>query len=178
MANKTPLEDATRVSIILSAISAAGPADSEGWSAEVNDLAAKITAMTAPDSDLSKVVNGVHNAKVFTGDVIGIRKEASSSRGIVTLKTGTTYTKPGLPEGYEEARTDVTYNPAGKRMANRLRSLIGHKVAVWVEVEEYKKEGAPGGKGQSRVIRHVEDLGLSTDQDAIDAKAAKDAAGR
>jgi len=54
--------------------------------------------------------------------------------------------------GKEKVRTERTDNPEGMAMAKRLTELKGHRVLLWIEVEEYD-----GGK--VRVVRHVEDLG-------------------
>jgi hypothetical protein len=40
-------------------------------------------------------------------------------------------------------------------MAKRLVKLVGHRVLLWVEVEPIAN-----GARKSRVIRHVEDLGI------------------
>lgn len=167
------MDDTTRTSIIIAAVTAAGPVpalldedgrpvlntrnkpvlDRAAWSLSVEQLATTITALTAPTSSLSKVVNAVAEAKVFTGTVLGCKKESSSTRGIVTLKTRVS---DHHPDGTEVARTERTDNPAGKAMAQMFRNdLVGHKVVVWVQVEQMA-----GSTNKVRVIRHVEDLGV------------------
>jgi len=140
--------------IVLGAITASGPCDqenSDAWVASVHDMAARIATMCTPTSSVSKLVQSVANSKVFTGTVLGITKESSSTRGVVTLKT-----RPSKfhPDGTEQARTERTDSAVGLAMARRIRSLVGHQVVLWVEVEIISDGGA-----KVRVIRWVEDLG-------------------
>ncbi len=153
------LDEQTRNSIILAAVNAAGPvADTEhgSWNARVAQLAASITAMCKPDSPLAKIVDSVSVSKVFTAIITNVKKEQSSTRGLVTLKA-----KPSKfhPDGIEQARTDRTDSSESARMlAKRLLSLVGHRVTLWVEVESIN-----GGESKVRVIRHVEDLGVAAE---------------
>lgn len=176
------LTDQQRIDIILASVNAVNAEsktdDNVPFEAKVAMKASTITAMVDPRSNISKVVQGVAKAKAFTGIVLGIRKEQSSTRGIVTLKTGTTAEHKGCDPGTEEARTDRTDNPVGKAMANHIRTLVGHRIAIRIEVEEYDAPNVSGGKGKVRVIRHVEDLGVSDDVDAQQALARKQAAAK
>lgn len=148
------MDSTQRTQIILAAVSAAGPSDGDesAWSDRVSALAASITAMTDERSSVSAVVEGVSNAKVFTATVLGGKKEASSNRWVVSMKT-----KPSTfhPDGLEDARTERAEN-GGLAMANRVRGLVGHKVAIWIEVQTYDN-----GSGKVRVIRHIQDLGVA-----------------
>ena len=159
------MDEQTRTQIVLAAITATGAkADDEelaDWQARVTDMAARITAMSHERSTLSQTIESVSRSKVFTATVVGIDKEESSTRGIVHLRT-----KPSQhhPDGVETARTERTDNPVGLAMARRLKSLIGHRVAIWIEVEEIN-----GGTNKVRVVRHVDDLG-------VDASAGHSAA--
>ena len=150
--------------IILAAVGAVGPVgdDQSEWMLSVQDMAARIAAMCTPNSTVARAVVGVANSKVFTGVVQGIKKEASSTRGVVTLQG-----KPSKfhEDGIETARTERTDTAAGMAMARRIRRLVGHRVVVWVEVEPIRD-----GASKSRVIRHVEDLGPT--EGASDAKLA------
>lgn len=146
--------------IVLAAISAAGPVtegDQSEWTVRVHDMAARIATMCSPSSSVSKVVNGVADSKVFTATVIGITKESSSTRGLVTLKT-----RPSKfhEDGVEQARTERTDSAVGKAMARRIRALVGHRVVLWVEVET-----VGDGASKVRVVRWVEDLGLAAQDD-------------
>ena len=159
------MDDALRTQIVLAAVSAAGPADptdTAGWQARVADMAAAITAACQPGSQISKVVEQVAASKTFVATVVKVTKEASSTRGIVTLRTTP---NDHHPDGIETARTERTDNPIGRSMARRLVKLVGHRVLLWVEVE-----AIANGARKSRVIRHVEDMGLDP---AVAAPAAK-----
>lgn len=160
-----------RTSIITAAAAAAGPvADDSEWRASVTEKAIEIAVMCSDGSDVAKALESIGKAKVFVGHVVSVKKEASSTRGVVTLYTGTDREKDGVPAGCEQVRTDRTDAPLGLSMARKVRDLIGHRVVVWVEVEEYN-----GGQGKVRVLRHVESQGLSGEQIAQDALAAKQA---
>lgn len=153
------MDDATRTQIVMTAVTAAGPAgdDALAWQVRVAEQAARIVAMTSPEHAIAKVVAGMSNSKVFTGTVLRVDKEASSTRGLVTLKTRVH--AEYAPDGIEKVRTDRTDNPYGMAMARRLRSLTGHRVTVWVEIEKM----ANGSGKTTRVVRHVEDLGVDED---------------
>jgi len=153
--------------VVLAAVTAAGPLDPENpeqWTARVHEMAARVTAMCAPTSSVSKIIQGVANSKVFTATVLGITREASSTRGVVTLKT-----RPSKfhPDGVEQARTERTDSADGLAMARLVRSLVGRRVVLWVEVESIGD-----GASKVRVIRWIEDLGPADDGD----DAADDAA--
>jgi hypothetical protein len=151
------LDDALRTQIVLAAVSAAGPADpadTAGWQARVADMAAAITAACQPGSQISKVVEQVAASKTFVATVVKVTREPSSTRGIVTLRTTP---NEHHPDGIETARTERTDNPIGRSMARRLVKLVGHRVLLWVEVETIGN-----GSRKSRVIRHVEDMGIDT----------------
>lgn len=145
------MDTQTRTQIIIAAIGAAGNND-DGFQSRVAENAAAFTAMLSETSTINKIISGVANSKVFSATLFGIKKEQSSTRGKATLKT-----KPSKfhEDGIEEARTERTDTAIGLAMARRLRGLVGHRVLLWVEVEEIN-----GGASKVRVIRHVEDLGV------------------
>lgn len=165
----------TRTSIILAAVTAAGPigSDPSAWHGEVAGLVGSITAMTAEGSELSKIIDGMTgpNSKVFRGHLVNVRRQDSSTRGIATLFTGTERIFEGVPAGCEEVRTERTDNPIGLAMAQRLGSLIGHEVVIWVEVQDFKS-GQDTKK--MRVVHHAQSLGLSREPMAVQAKAQRD----
>lgn len=100
----------------------------------------------------------IAKAKTFIGTVTDVKKEQSSTRGVITLFTNTEQARDGLPAGHEQVRTDRTDSGvAGKALALKARSLIGHRVLVHVEIEEYQGKNGPG---KVRVLRHLEDLGV------------------
>lgn len=149
----------TRTSIITSAVVAAGSVDryedQAAWQTQVHANAVAIAVMASETSQITRSLESIENAKVFSGTVLQVKKEASSTRGVVTLHTGTDRSRDGVPEGCEQVRTDRTDNPLGLAMARRVKSLVGQRVLVWVEVEEYN-----GGQGKVRVLKHAEPLSV------------------
>lgn len=158
--------------IILAAVNAAGPVgdDPAGWEARVEQLGVQLSAMLDDNSRFSKAIDRVGAAKVFRGAVISVRQERSSTRGVVTLSTGTdrsktdAITKQDLPGGCEQVRTDRTDSAVGLAMARRMTTLIGHDILAWVFLEPYA-----GGEAKVRVLVNVEDLGVSRDPLAVQA---------
>ncbi|MDA8355649.1 MAG: hypothetical protein M0Z95_04985 [Actinomycetota bacterium] len=146
----------TTEQIILAAVGAAGPVgdDRPGWLDRVSDLAAEITVLCSDRSRVARRVQGIANSKVFTATIVGGKLEPSSTRGVVNLRTKATEQHP---DSIEQARTTRTDNPDGAAMWARLKQLKGHRVVVWVEVQEYN-----GGQGKVRVVQHVEDLGMES----------------
>lgn len=99
--------------------------------------------------------------KVFVGTVISVKKEQSSTRGIVTLYTGTTQVKDGIPAGCEQVRTERTDSADGRAIARGAQELVGHRVTVYVELEAIR-----GGNTKVRVLRHIESNGVDPNYDA------------
>ena len=99
--------------------------------------------------------------KTFVGTVVSVKKEASSTRAIVTLNTGTARVHDGVVAGCETVRTDRTDDPDGLLMAKKVQSLKGHKVLVYVELEP----GKNNDPRRFRVLRHIVDKGLDTGGD-------------
>jgi hypothetical protein len=147
----------TKEQIIIAAISAAGPQgdDLDAWRLRVLENAGSFTAMLAPTSDVSKVIDSVQGSKVFPATILAIKKEDSSTRGLATLKTRVSDRNP---EGTEQARTERSDSPIGMAMARKLRGLRYHKVLVWVDVQTMSNS-----TNKVRVISHVEDLGEDPD---------------
>lgn len=164
------METSDLTMIVAAAVTAAGPLDKSAspqqmaaWQIRVAELAARIAVMAAPESDLGRLVNGIAGAKIFRGVIRSTVKDPNSNRVIVLIETGTTreykYRIGGVehvaPAGQEVMRTDFLSNPvAGSALARRARSLIGRKVAVWVEMEKTNDPNKPG----VRVLRHIEDV--------------------
>lgn len=150
------MDDATRTTIIIAAAQAAGPDAGDGnWGIAVSEKAASIAAMVSPHSPVSKLVTDMAEAKAFTATILEVKKEQSSTRALVSLKT-----RPSEhhPSGVEPARTDRTDNPSGLALARKMRELKYHRVMVWIAMEEVS-----GGSRKVRVLRHVEDLGIDTE---------------
>lgn len=150
---------ATTQDVILAAVTSIAPkgtdeADAD-YQARVKAQAIALRIMLGETSPVSKAVDQIDNCKVFSATVTKVVKEKSSTRGKITLKT-----RPSKwnEDGVEQARTERTDTADGMAMARRLTALKGHRVLLWVEVEEFD-----GGK--VRVIRHVEDLGVADEED-------------
>lgn len=149
------MDEMLRTQIILAAVNmTAQDGDETDWAARCRENAFRITALTNPASELSQAIEAMSSAKVFSGVVTQLRKEASSTRAVVTLRT-----KPNdrHPDGLETVRTDRTDSIVGLRMARRVRGLVGHRVLVWVELEQMAR-----GDNKVRVLRHIEDMGPDT----------------
>ena len=152
----------TRNQVILAAVGMAGT-DDDGmsWPDRVAEAAVRITALLDERSRPARAVEQIEQAKVFAATVEAIRREDSSTRAVVTLRT-----KPSEhhPDGLEKVRTERTDQPRGLAMARRLQGLRGHRAMLWVEVE------AVSAGRSVRVVRWVEDLGVArtaeTDDDA------------
>ena len=140
--------------IIIAAITASGPQgdDLDAWRLRVLENAATFVAMLSPTSDVSKIIASVSGSKVFPATVLAIKKEDSSTRGLVTLKTRVD--EKHAPDGTEQARTERSDSPIGLAMARKLRALRYHKVLVWIDVQTMTNS-----TNKVRVISHVEDLG-------------------
>ena len=150
------MDESTRTKIILAAIESVGPVgdDPASWQDAVAQSAARITAMTSERSAISKVVDSVANSKVFPATIQRLQLEKASNRVMVTLGT-----KPSThhPDGVEVARTERLDN-GGQALANTLKALKGHRVMLWVEVQE------TSASKKVRIVTHVEDLGPADDE--------------
>jgi len=153
------MDDALRTQIICAAIQSVGPMGQESpelWQAKVADRAAAIAAWCQPGSFISKTIEQVMQSKTFVGSVVKIEQEITSTRGIVTLRTAP---NEHHPDGIETVRTERTDNPLGRMMVRKVKSLIGHKALLYVEVEPISNSTR-----KSRVLRHIEDLGVDPSQ--------------
>ena len=136
-----------RLQIITAAVAAVGGAagdDQAAWQARVDVMIARLTAMCAENSPAARLIEQVERSKTFTATIVGGKIETSSTRVVVKLKTRPSERNP---EGVEEARTERTDTPAGREMSQRLRALKGHRVAIWVEIEQI-----PGSDRRVRVF--------------------------
>lgn len=109
---------------------------------------------------LDKALTGVEG-KVFVGTIVRVDKESTSQRALVTLFTGTDRKTDGLLPGTEQVRTDRTDNLDGRAIARSATQLVGHRVAVYVELEQIR-----GGSTKVRVARHFGDEGVDPQFDA------------
>ena len=154
------MEQTAKNQVVIAAVNAAGPVgdDAEGWKLRVLGLTGQLVALTSPGSDVMTLIDSINNSKVFAATLLEVTKEKSSTRGL--LKLGTKVSEH-TPDGVEQARTERTDTPVGLAMARRCRALVGHRVLVWIDVQQMK-----GSTNKVRVISHIEDLGLDEEGDA------------
>jgi hypothetical protein len=145
------MTDQTRTAIILAAAQSAGPVgnDQAAWDARVRAQALTITEMLSPTSTVARAVDGFWRAgKPFPGTILGGRIEPTSTRLVVQFRNR---------DGQTEAiRTDRTDTPEGRSMADLVRTLKGHRVLIWKEMEA---NGEGANAKRFRVLRHIKDLG-------------------
>ncbi|MEH0110587.1 hypothetical protein V6N00_12825 [Tersicoccus sp. MR15.9] len=133
----------------------------EDWKHGLNRNLKQITVLLNDQSSASKIVDMIHNAKPVMGVLLYVTKEASSTRGFIGLKTRES---KWAKDGIETARTERTdTSPEALEFCRQLRALIGHRVLVRIDMQEYD-----GGK--LRVAQHVEDLGPAKDFDPAEGK--------
>lgn len=146
--------------IVLAALVAAHSdgGDVESRDARAAKYARKFATQVSEQSAISKAVDGVANAKVFTGIIEKVSLEKTSTRGIITLKTKVSKFHP---DGLETVRTERTdTDPSVLDDMRHMRDdLMGHRVVVWVEMETYNE-----GATKVRILRHFEDLGLPREE--------------
>lgn len=140
----------------------------DGDESALDGKAAQITASIKARAAAAANAPEPSKVKSFVGTIVKVEKEASSTRGVITFKTGTTRTSKDwrdkttpLPSGYEQARTDRTDDSSGgKEVATKCVELRGHRVRVTVHIEPIK--GNPDGHGV-RIVKTVDDLGVDPD---------------
>jgi hypothetical protein len=181
------IDKAVKDSIIVAAITGAGPVGDniDEWEANVLRGARRITAVLADESNpFAKAIDEIDTSSKFISLVSLVKREASSTRGVVYFQDipkgekgqhpapQFTYDEvaavhaiqaaarnagqkpPDLPEGLEAIRTERTDVLDGLLLAKEATSLIGHRVVVYKINEPIK-----GGTLKVRVLRHMTDLG-------------------
>ncbi|MGP5048049.1 hypothetical protein [Glutamicibacter ardleyensis] len=129
--------------IIMSAIAASAnePNDPDNPLTAEERVIEKISQFSSMLNEKSKVVqkiralNGQDGTEIkhISGVVLGVRKEASSTRGILFLKTEPheRWNKRGI----EIARTErMDSSGLALKISRELRELVGHKIVATVEV--------------------------------------------
>lgn len=171
------LSEETKQNLILGAVNMTGPVGENQilWESTVKENVKRLTGMMSEYSPVGKVITMLEEAKKFPATVLYLGKEAKTNRGFVVLKT-----KPSdqNPEGIETARTEIVdwESKTGESydFAKKVRGLTGHRVFVYIEMQEAKASGR-----KVRILQHIEDLGPDTfleegDLEAGKARAAKD----
>lgn len=158
------MDETIRHKIIMAAIDSAGPVgDSPAdWQKTVTEGAARITAMLSERSMVSRLIEAIDASKVFPATITRLQLEKSSQRALVTLATRPSEKNP---DGVEVARTERVDGPLGAAIVERLKQAKGHKVLLWVELQQMSSS-----TNSVRIITHFEDLGV--DESLADAEAA------
>lgn len=103
-----------------------------------------------------KRAEGIADTKTILGTVIHVDVEESSQRGVIFLKSESAHEKWN-PLGKENVRTErIDGKEIGLPLVREASKLIGHKVALTVNVEE-----TPNGK--VRVAQRVSDRGVDAE---------------
>lgn len=147
--------DASAVSFLTAAAGAADPSDPE-YQTKVAGAALDLAALAS--SGIGEVLAKFAAAKTFPATVVGVSKEASSTRGVVMLRT-----RPSerYKDGIEPSRTERTDGSAGRAVARKAVGLIGHKVLVFLVVEKMD------GGNSVRVVINLLDQGPAPDKAEI-----------
>lgn len=138
--------------------------------ARIYELTAKLSGENNP---LVAAADSLENCDVFTAVVGLVKKEKTSTRGLVYLiqqpgewtqhalleqvHKGFLADRKGFtfPEGTEVIRTDRTDTPEGMIVAKQASALVGHKVIVFKAHEALKNDA----NRKVKILRHLVDLG-------------------
>lgn len=134
--------------LLAAAVAACGP---DATDADIVDQLVRLSLMLEAESPVAKKVNRVMTAQRFVGDIVGVTKEASSTRAVITINSKT------AEDGVEQLRSDRTDHPDGLRLALLAKSLIGRRVLVFKVLED------AGPNKKVRVCVHLVDIGPARD---------------
>lgn len=152
----------TQQRIVIAAATVAGPnANDADVKSHVSRIAGYLSEGSLPMgafADLERRDASTVKVKGFPATIIGMDKELTSTRGVVLLRTAPS---KWHPNGQEFSRTERTDTEAGRAMAQRLQSLVGHKVFLSVAVEGT-------GEANVRSVRSVDDKGIDPEYVAGD----------
>lgn len=157
----------TTQDVILQAVRLAGSPDSfesrDAWLGEVYWQVGQLSHLLADDA-LARVAEvvasardkGDESSKCFTGTLVGLKREASSSRMVLRLRT-----RPSdrNPDGVESVRTEPAWTAAGTDVAERLRAMRNHRLLVYVDMQRMKDGN------RVRVLSTFVDLGLDENEE-------------
>lgn len=167
------LDSKTRLELMIAAMNAVGPvpaeptrsssgaeiaSPTEQWEFDVEQKAMEIMTMASQGSRFSRALDviatahdrSVSSSKAFSATVKGVEIEERSRRAVLTVRAR------GAEED-EQVRTDRTDTGRGALMARTAKALVGHRVMVYIEMEETSQ----GRK--VRILRHLTDLGPDQD---------------
>lgn len=162
------LDDKTRTDLLIAAMTAVGPVTAptvngsgaviasaaETWEFQVEQKAMEIMVMGSTGSRFARALDVVATAhdrsvatsKAFSAKLVGFEIEDRSKRVVVILAA------KGADET-EFVRTDRFDTGRGALMARQVKALEGHRVMVYIEMEE-----TSAGR-KVRILRHLIDLG-------------------
>lgn len=161
MTDNTPILN--KAQTVALAFQVAGPAATEA------EVAAQVTRILngigegspiayAFDS-FEKRAENVEAVKTVLGTLLLFDVEESSQRGVLFLKSETAHERWN-PKGKEHARTErIDGKGLGLEVLKAAQSLIGHKVALTVEVQV-------SDSGKNRVITRISDRGIDENYNA------------
>ncbi|MEU3399462.1 hypothetical protein [Streptomyces filamentosus] len=124
------------------------PGEEAAWTEAVRTTA--VTLYTLADT-VGQDLGRLDAAKQFTATLLGVRVEATSTRGILVVRN----TSGEL----EHLRTDRGDSDAGRVMIDRARALVGHRVRVY----RLNEQMAGNATRQVRTVVHLTDYGPDTD---------------
>lgn len=171
-------DQVTRTLIILEALRETAPVDGETArehdarvKAHIYELSARLGGENNP---LVAAAGAIDECDVFTAVVGLVKKEKSSTRGLVYLvQDASAWTHRSLleqvhrgfiadrrgfqfPDGVEVIRTDRTDTPEGLITARLATGLVGHRVLVYKAHETLKNDQ----NRRVKILRHLVDLGV------------------
>lgn len=161
-------DSADQRALVLAGVQAAGPparGNITEWRTHVNDMIRDVGAMLAPRSREMVTAARMLTASFFVAEIVDVRIEESSTRGVVTLKSDSG------DNDTEELRTDRTDTPQGRSMVKLCTELKGCRCAVWKAFEPTGNKAKPN----VRVLAHVSALGGPKPPGASDTRPAQEA---
>src|SRR5664279_4695556 len=112
MSDEQGVSPELRTQIILAAVNSVGEnkGDPGEWQSNVRQAVVDITLMVSAKSPMVRLVDQIAGARAFRAIILDVKKEGSSQRGFVTMRT-----KPSkfAVDGTETARTERMDNPEG-----------------------------------------------------------------
>jgi|SRR5699024_1810394 len=149
--------------LVLAAVSSSAPKgvdeSSDDYQVRISEQAFNLSMMVGERSPVVRLLDtiqgeGENDTKVFTGIIESVKRHKPSTRAIVSLAP------TDRNEEGEIVRTDRTDNAQGLAIAKKARSLVGHRVVLFVEMEPFD-----GGRKKLRVLRQLHDLGPASSED-------------
>lgn len=146
----------TREQIIITAYNRTGSAledeTPEQYNTRLIANATEIQLALREGSPISKHIENIADSTPFRAVITGGGVESNTGRGKIALSTRD---KDGTAKE-EDIRTDFLNTADGKRVFDLARSLKGHTVLV------YKQMEVGGDNKKHRVARHIVDLGVES----------------